>query len=329
MTASEVFMRRQRVTSCARCTNNDRALGRPVRKSVVAELSACWYFNAFSTDSATFEATASKIRKWSGVNASCAEWYIASTPTTPFNPCSGTTSADNMRRGLGIGDIAFFHLRIAIDDGLAILRHPTAQTFPYTNFQGRENPKVFSAHQFRQEPSIAVHENRDRIVRNQLAQPHRQHRKGFAQAQRISQILAQIEHSLRLLPRRCDRGKEVVLILRTVPWTIFQIRPRAQDHARLADFSRTRSAQNRPADLAPYVPDPHGGEPAPPLPWDRTMCRRVLSRFAIARSSGIAGRYCRSDARASRQSTTVRIRAPIGISSPASPAGYPDPSQRS
>src|ERR1035438_5128017 len=57
ITAREVFMRRQRATSCARWTNRERALGNPVRKSVVAELSACWYFKAFSTESRSEEHT--------------------------------------------------------------------------------------------------------------------------------------------------------------------------------------------------------------------------------------------------------------------------------
>ena len=39
------------------------------------------------------------------------------------------------------------------------------------------------------------------------------------------------------------------------------------------------------------------------------------------------GRYGRSEVRASKQSTTDKIRAPMGISAPARPSGYPVPFQ--
>src|SRR6266700_839190 len=45
------------------------------------------------------------------------------------------------------------------------------------------------------------------------------------------------------------------------------------------------------------------------------------STCSIASSADIARRYGRSDVRASKQSTTDRILAPIGIASPVSPSG--------
>ena len=63
--------------------------------------------------------------------------------------------------------------------------------------------------------------------------------------------------------------------------------------------------------------------PASPPLADRTPCPTPHCTTFIASSSGSARRYCRSDASASRQSTADRMRAPIGISSPFRPSGYP------
>src|SRR6266849_304788 len=54
------------------------------------------------------------------------------------------------------------------------------------------------------------------------------------------------------------------------------------------------------------------------VPLSETTC-------FMASSGDIARRYGRSDVRASKQSTTDRILAPIGIASPVSPCGYPFP----
>ena len=56
-------------------------------------------------------------------------------------------------------------------------------------------------------------------------------------------------------------------------------------------------------------------------PADRNFCLIRYNTTAMASSSGNARRYWRSEARASRQSTAARMRAPSGISSPAKPSG--------
>src|ERR1043166_5183188 len=49
----------------------------------------------------------------------------------------------------------------------------------------------------------------------------------------------------------------------------------------------------------------------------------------LSSGSDIARRYCRSEVSASKQSTAARILAPMGISSPLRPSGYPVPFHRS
>src|SRR5215813_1618358 len=56
------------------------------------------------------------------------------------------------------------------------------------------------------------------------------------------------------------------------------------------------------------------------------VLRRSVSTRTASRSDSL-GRYGRSEVRASKQSTTERIRAPIGMADPDSPSGYPEPSQ--
>ena len=51
----------------------------------------------------------------------------------------------------------------------------------------------------------ALHIDGDGIVGHQPPQLHREHRQGFAQAERSAQVLAQFEQGLRFLPRRRDR----------------------------------------------------------------------------------------------------------------------------
>ena len=113
-----------------------------------------------------------------------------------------------------IDDVSRFHLRIAVHDRLAVCRHPSAQSLAHSDLQRRQHAEVFSAHQFRQQPAIAIYEHGDRIVGNHAPQPHRQHRKRFAQAQRHAQILAQLKHGLRFLPGRGNRGQKVRVVHR-------------------------------------------------------------------------------------------------------------------
>ncbi len=116
-----------------------------------------------------------------------------------------------LQRGVlsGIDDVAVFDLRIAIHDRLAVLRDPSAQSLAHLDFQRGEHAEIFSADQFGQQPAIAIHEHGNRVIGNHAAQAHRKHGEGFAQAQRDAEILAELEHGLRLLPRRGNRGEEV------------------------------------------------------------------------------------------------------------------------
>src|ERR1700728_959704 len=120
------------------------------------------------------------------------------------------------RKFFRIRAVSRFHLWISVDDRFAILRHPSAQPFAHANFQRRQDAEILSTYKFRQQPAITVYENGDRIVVNQLAQAHRQHGKRFAKAERIAEVLTQLEHRLRLLPSRRDRGKKVSLGLSVI-----------------------------------------------------------------------------------------------------------------
>ena len=108
-----------------------------------------------------------------------------------------------------IGAVTRFHLGVSVDDGFAILGNPPAQALAYANFQRRQKFKILSAYQLRQQPAVAVNVYGNGVVMNQFAQAHRQHGQGFTEAQRISQVLAQLEHGLGLLPCGSDRSQKV------------------------------------------------------------------------------------------------------------------------
>ena len=210
-------MRRHRATSCARCTNSERALGKPGeevrgrRTFRLLILQGVLHGERHLRSHGQQNPQVVRRKRVQGrvIHGQHAHHAIQS--------LQGNRQRRRQNRVfLRVGAVACFYLRIAIDDGLAVLRHPSAQAFAHADFQRRQDAKVFAAHQFRQQPAIAVHVYGDGVVGNQLAQPHRQHRKRLAQAQRVSQILAQLEHGLRLLPGRCDRRQEVGLVRRVV-----------------------------------------------------------------------------------------------------------------
>src|SRR6266849_1895805 len=64
-TASAVLARRTRDSSFSRCRQIDLALGRPVRKSVLAVLCASSYWRAFSTETPSLELAARSMRRCS------------------------------------------------------------------------------------------------------------------------------------------------------------------------------------------------------------------------------------------------------------------------
>ena len=111
----------------------------------------------------------------------------------------------NRERGLqrvlpGFHDVARFDLRIAVHDRFAVLCHPSTEAFAHPELERRQRFEIFPADQLRQEPAVAVHKYRDGIVRDHASQPHGEHGQCFAQAQRHSEILAELEHRLRFLP---------------------------------------------------------------------------------------------------------------------------------
>ena len=102
----------------------------------------------------------------------------------------------------GIAHISGFGLGIAIDDQLAFFGDPAAQPFSKTDIQRRELPEVIAAHQFGQQPAVLQKKYGHRIVMNHFAQPHGKHGERFAEAERVAEILAELEHGLRFLARR-------------------------------------------------------------------------------------------------------------------------------
>jgi len=142
--------------------------------------------------------------------------------------------------------------------------------------------------------------------------------------------LAEFEQRLRFLPRRRNRTQEAAL------WPLL---PRLREtggrlNARVGAFSspsasfssvsssptfllrasiRARTRFSRCVYFRRSALTTSGSNAFP----DSSISR------AIAPSIGKARRYCRSEANASRKSTAARIRAPIGISVPFKPSGYP------
>src|ERR1035438_7262830 len=62
----------------------------------------------------------------------------------------------------GVDDIARFDLGISIHDWFAVGRYPSAQSLAYFDLQGRQHAEVLAADEFRQKPSVPVHEHGNR-----------------------------------------------------------------------------------------------------------------------------------------------------------------------
>ena len=87
---------------------------------------------------------------------------------------------------------------------------------PQRNAQRRKQAVVVPAHMLRNQLRVALYIDRDGIVGHQPPEFHREHRQGFAQAERSAQVLAQFEQGLRFLPRRRDRRQERSFLARRV-----------------------------------------------------------------------------------------------------------------
>ena len=105
--------------------------------------------------------------------------------------------------------VAGLHGRIAVDDGLAILRHPTRKSLPERNFERREQPQVLAVDVLGAQRFPAQHVDRDRVVGDHALQPDGQQRHGFVEAERISQVLSQFEQVEDFLARGGDGVEEV------------------------------------------------------------------------------------------------------------------------
>src|ERR1035437_5322070 len=218
---------------------------------------------------------------------------------------------------------ARLHRGISIDDGPCILRDPSAEAGSHRDLQRRQQPEIVTAYEFRQQQIALADECDDRVVRNQLPKPHCNQRERLIQAQGVSKILAQFKERVRLLPGRRDGGEEVGLV---AAWLEIEFKPGGRPLPTLhrmakaeRAFQRLFEAMNRQAfqfEVAALKNLNHSG--SKDIPASSTIC-------FMASPSGSALRYWRSEANASRQSTAVRMRAPMGISSPFRPSGYPSP----
>ncbi len=79
-----------------------------------------------------------------------------------------------------------------------------------TGISSEENRRIILAGDvFRDQHVVAPNPDGQRVMRNDFAQPHRQHRQRFIQAERISQILRDLKQRLHFLPRGGDGIEEV------------------------------------------------------------------------------------------------------------------------
>ena len=151
--------------------------------------------------------------------------------------------------------------------------------------------------------------------RNQRAQPGTDERHRLAHADaaahRLRDLVECVALALRLLDLREGVRRPAAAIL--VPFLGGCIGPSCLARCILL----VGRAQTR-EDLHEMC-DERGVEPRP----------ASRSRISSAASCDTDRRYGRSDVAASNVSTTARMRAPIGMSSPRRPSGYPVPSQRS
>ena len=111
-----------------------------------------------------------------------------------------------------IVQIAGLHRRIAVDDRLAVFRHPSRESLPKRDLERREQAEVFAVDIFRHKDVVLADVDRQRVVRDHAPQADRQHRESLVQAERVSQILRELEQRLHFLARCCDRLQEVDLI---------------------------------------------------------------------------------------------------------------------
>ena len=105
--------------------------------------------------------------------------------------------------------IARFDRRIAVDDRFAILRHPAREALAERNFERGEQAEVFAVDIFGAQLVVAQNIDRQRIVGDHALQPDRQQRQRLVQAERIAQILRQLEEVLHFLAGGGDGGQEV------------------------------------------------------------------------------------------------------------------------
>ena len=154
-------------------------------------------------------------------------------------------------------------------------------------------------------------------MRDDLAQPHRQHRQRFVQAERIAQVLRDLEQRLHFLARRGDGGEEVDRCASLCPRSGRDVRGRFE--ARRRRIARARSLTSVESFPVCRVPclrlllqlDVAPASAPPPLA-DRSLARFRRSRSSWPRPAAAPGGTGGRVASASRQSTAARMRAPIG-----------------
>ena len=151
---------------------------------MVAEFSTRRYFNAFSTASDDLGADGeqnTQVVTRESVLLRTIESEHANGAIQAFERyCQrGPQRAEFTR----IAHVAGFYRWIAIENGLAILSHPSGETFAHGDFEGREQAEVLTVHVLRHQFLVAHHIDGDGVVWHQALQADRNHGKSLVQAE--------------------------------------------------------------------------------------------------------------------------------------------------
>src|SRR6516164_4993039 len=107
--------------------------------------------------------------------------------------------------------VGCFNRRVAVQNRFAVLRNPASQSLAYGYLKRRQDAKVVTNYVFGNQLVIAQQVDGRSVVRHELSQAGSYQREGFMQAQRASQITAELEQSLGFASSGNNRSKKIML----------------------------------------------------------------------------------------------------------------------